>query len=41
MYDAPTLAAVVPTLVLVPALATAVRALRIARIDPVDTQREE
>ena len=41
VYDAATLAAVVFTLLLVTALATAVPTLRIARIDPVNTLREE
>ena len=41
VYDTATLAAVVFTLALVTALATAVPALRIARIDPVNTLREE
>jgi len=41
VYDAPTLAAVVVTLVLVTVLATALPTLRIAKIDPATTLREE
>ena len=41
VYDAPTLAVVVVTLVLVTALATALPTLRIAKIDPATTLREE
>ncbi len=41
VYDSPTLAAVVLTLVLVTVLATTLPTLRIARIDPVNTLREE
>jgi predicted permease len=41
IYDVPTLAAVVLTLVLVTLLATTVPALRIARIDPATTLRDE
>jgi macrolide transport system ATP-binding/permease protein len=41
VYDAPTLAAVVLTLVLVTVLATTLPTLRIAKIDPVNTLREE
>jgi macrolide transport system ATP-binding/permease protein len=41
VYDTPTLAAVVLTLVAVTLLATAVPALRVARIDPATTLREE
>jgi macrolide transport system ATP-binding/permease protein len=41
VYDAPTLASVVLTLVLVSLLATTLPALRIARIDPARTLREE
>lgn len=41
VYDAPTLAAVLVTLVLVTVLATALPTLRIAKIDPATTLREE
>jgi predicted permease len=41
VYDAPTLATVVLTLVLVTLLATTLPALRIAKIDPANTLREE
>ena len=41
VYDAPTLAAVVLTLVLVTVLATALPTLKIAKIDPATTLREE
>ena len=41
VYDAPTLATVVLTLVLVTLLATTLPTLRIARIDPAKTLREE
>jgi predicted permease len=41
VYDAPTLATVVVTLVLVTLLATALPILRIAKIDPATTLREE
>ncbi len=41
VYDAPTLATVVLTLVLVTLLATTVPTLRIAKIDPATTLREE
>jgi macrolide transport system ATP-binding/permease protein len=41
VYDASTLAAVVVTLILVTLLATALPALKIARIDPANTLREE
>ncbi|HEV2136676.1 MAG TPA: ADOP family duplicated permease [Terracidiphilus sp.] len=41
VYDTPTLAAVVLTLAAVTLLATAIPALRIARIDPATTLREE
>jgi hypothetical protein len=41
VYDARTLATVVVTLVVVAALATAVPVLRIAKIDPANTLREE
>jgi ABC-type antimicrobial peptide transport system permease subunit len=41
VYDAPTLLAVVLTLLLVTLLAITVPVLRIARIDPVNTLREE
>ena len=41
VYDAPTLATVVLVLVSVSVLATAIPALRIARIDPAQTLREE
>jgi ABC-type lipoprotein release transport system permease subunit len=41
VYDAPTLATVVLTLVLVTFLATTLPTLRIAKIDPANTLREE
>jgi ABC-type antimicrobial peptide transport system permease subunit len=41
IYDVPTLVAVVLTLVLVTLLATIVPTLRITRIDPAQTLREE
>ena len=41
VYDAPSLAAVVLTLVLVALLATALPTLKIAKIDPAQTLREE
>jgi predicted permease len=41
VYDAPTIAAVVMTLLLVTLLATTVPVLRIARIDPATTLRDE
>jgi ABC-type antimicrobial peptide transport system permease subunit len=41
VYDAPTLATVVLTLVLVALLAAAVPTLKIAKIDPANTLREE
>jgi putative ABC transport system permease protein len=41
VYDASTLATVVLTLVLVTLLATILPTLRIAKIDPVNTLREE
>jgi predicted permease len=41
VYDAPTLATVVLTLILVTLLATTLPTLRIARIDPANTLREE
>jgi ABC-type antimicrobial peptide transport system permease subunit len=41
VYDAPTIAAVVLTLVAVTLLATVVPTLRIARIDPAKTLRDE
>ena len=41
VYDAPTLASVALTLALVTLLATTLPALRIARIDPAHTLREE
>jgi ABC-type antimicrobial peptide transport system permease subunit len=41
VYDAPTLATVVAVLVSVSLMATAIPALRIARIDPARTLREE
>ncbi len=41
VYDAPTLATVVLTLVLVTLLATTLPTLRIAKIDPANTLREE
>jgi ABC-type antimicrobial peptide transport system permease subunit len=41
VYDAPTLASVVLTLVLVTLLATALPTLRIAKINPANTLREE
>ncbi len=41
VYDAPTLAAVVATLFAIALLASAVPALRVARIDPAKTLREE
>jgi ABC-type antimicrobial peptide transport system permease subunit len=41
VYDAPTIAAVVMTLLLVTVLATTVPVLRIARIDPATTLRDE
>lgn len=41
VYDAPTLAAVIITLVLVTLLATTLPTLKIARIDPANTLREE
>ena len=41
VYDAPTLGTVVLTLVLVTLLATTLPTLRIAKIDPANTLREE
>ena len=41
VYDAPTLAVVVLTLILVTLLATALPILKIAKINPADTLREE
>jgi len=41
VYDAPTIAAVVMTLLAVALLATCIPVLRIARIDPATTLREE
>lgn len=41
VYDAPTLAAVVATLLAVTLIASAAPTLRIARIDPAKTLREE
>jgi ABC-type antimicrobial peptide transport system permease subunit len=41
VYDAPTLATVVLTLVLVTLVATTLPTLRIAKIDPANTLREE
>lgn len=41
VYDAPTLAAVVLTLLLVTALATVLPTLKVAKIDPANTLREE
>jgi ABC-type lipoprotein release transport system permease subunit len=41
VYDVPTLVAVVLTLVLVTLLATILPTLRITRIDPAQTLREE
>jgi ABC-type lipoprotein release transport system permease subunit len=41
VYDAPSLAAVVLALVLVALLATALPTLKIAKIDPAQTLREE
>ncbi len=41
VYDAPTLATMVVTLMLVTLLAIALPTLRIAKIDPANTLREE
>ena len=41
VYDMPTIAAVVLTLALVATIATTVPALRVAKIDPAKTLREE
>jgi ABC-type lipoprotein release transport system permease subunit len=41
VYDAPTVVAVVLTLVLVTLLATILPTLKIAKIDPANTLREE
>jgi ABC-type lipoprotein release transport system permease subunit len=41
VYDAPTLAVVLLTLALVTLLATALPTLKIAKIDPANTLREE
>jgi ABC-type antimicrobial peptide transport system permease subunit len=41
VYDAPTITAVVLTLLVVALLATSIPVLRIARIDPATTLREE
>jgi ABC-type antimicrobial peptide transport system permease subunit len=41
VYDAPTIAAVILTLVSITFLATTIPALRIARIDPAKTLRDE
>lgn len=41
VYDAPTLAGVVITLILVTLLATTLPTLKIAKIDPANTLREE
>jgi ABC-type lipoprotein release transport system permease subunit len=41
VYDGPTIVAVVPALATITVLASAVPALRVARIDPAITLREE